>query len=232
MNLWITLFVIAVTIFSYWFSRRLNRRNPTSPLTNVVFLSTTIIILILLASGLTFEDYTPGKNIMTFLLGPATVALAVPLHKNVQILKRYLVPILSGILLGVLSTLISVAALAKLLGLDQVITLSMLPKSVTVPIAVEITRIVGGDPALTAAFVVATGTGGSMIAFWLLDRLKIQNPICRGLAIGTTAHGQGTAIAIQEGELPGAMAGIAMALTAVFTSFLAPFLIPFLLIIF
>ncbi|MEG6521001.1 LrgB family protein [Desulfotomaculum sp. 1211_IL3151] len=228
MNLWITLFVIVLTVFSYWFSRRLNRRNPTSPLTNVVFLSTTIIILTLVASGLTFEDYTPGKDIMTFLLGPATVALAVPLHKNAQVLKRYLVPILSGIFLGVLSTLLSVAALAKLLGLDPVITLSMLPKSVTVPIAVEITRIVGGDPALTAAFVVATGTGGSMIAFWLLDLFKIQNPICRGLAIGATAHGQGTAIAIQEGELQGAMSGIAMALAAIFTSFLAPFLIPLL----
>lgn len=218
-------FTITLTLFSYWISRKLNNRYP-SPLTNIVFLSTAMIITALVAAGLTFEDYIPGKNIMTFLLGPATVALALPLHKNTHTLKQYFLPILTGILVGVLSTLVSVAVLSKVLGLTKVITLSMLPKSVTVPIAVEITRIVGGDPALTAAFVVATGTGGSMIAFWLLDMFKIQNPICRGLAIGTTAHGQGTAIAIQEGEVQGAMSGIAMAMAAVFTSFIAPFLIP------
>lgn len=224
----VIIFTILLTVFSYWFSRKLNRRYP-SPLTNVVFLSTAIIIGILLLTGLTLKDYTPGKNIMTFLLGPATVALAVPLYKNVSTLKSYFVPIVTGIIVGVLATIISVVFLCDWLGLNEVITTSMVSKSVTVPIAVEITRLMGGDPALTAAFVVATGTGGSMIAFWILDKLKISNPICRGLAIGTTAHGQGTAIALQEGEVQGAMSGIAMALTAVFTSFVAPVVAPWLM---
>ncbi|SMB80882.1 TIGR00659 family protein [Desulfonispora thiosulfatigenes DSM 11270] len=226
MKILIILYSIVITILSYWFSRKLNQKYP-SPFTNIVFLSTAIIIITLLLSGLSFEDYTPGKNIMTFLLGPATVALAVPLYKNITTLKKYFFPILTGIGVGVLSTVTSMAFLSNLLNFSEIIKLSLLTKSVTVPIAVEITKIIGGDPALTAAFVVATGTGGSMIAFWLLDKFKITNPICRGLAIGTTAHGQGTAIAIQEGEVQGAMSGIAMALSAIFTSFITPFFVTY-----
>lgn len=185
------------------------------------------VILILSLLGLSFDDYQPGKQIMTFLLGPATVALALPLYHNRKALWSGLVPVVLGVLAGSLSNIIVVVIIGKAAALEQNILISLIPKSITAPIAIEVAKLTGGDPALTAIFVVATGMIGAIAGPSLLNFLKVHNPVARGLAIGTTAHGQGTAIALQEGEIQGAMSGVAMALAAVFTSFLVPFLIPF-----
>lgn len=221
------IFTIVLTVGVYWMSRKIFLKTQNAVL-NPVLLSTTVIILILQYTGITFEQYKPGKEIMTFLLGPATVALAVPLYRNRQILRQSLLPILVGIICGAIATLTTAVVLAKWSGLDSVIVASIAPKSITAPIAIEIALITGGDPAIAVAFVVFTGTLGSIIGAGILSLCNITNPVARGLAMGVTAHGQGTAIILQEGPLQGAMAGVAMALAAIFISFLAPVYIPWL----
>lgn len=221
MTVLVTLLSIAITIGAYIISRIVGRRYP-SPFTTPVFFSTALIIMFLLSFGLTFDDYQVAKDIMTFLLGPATVALAVPLYKNRAIIKKHSGPALVGITFGTISTLLVAVILAKLLQLSNEIIASVSVKSVTVPIAIEVANIIGGDPALTAAFVVATGILGTMIGPSLMNATNIHHPLSRGLALGTISHGQGTAQAATEGELQGAIAGVAMGLAAIFTSIAAP----------
>ena len=218
---------VVLTVILYLISRKvfLYTKNP---IFNPVLLSTTVIIIVLHYTGITFEQYQPGKDIMTFLLGPATVALALPLYLNRNVLRQALFPILLGICLGALSTLTAAVLLAKVSGLDSLIITSIAPKSITAPIAIEISRLTGGDPAIAVAFVVFTGTFGSIVGASVLSFCKITNPIARGLALGVTSHGQGTATILQEGPLQGAMAGVAMAVAAIFVSFIAPWYIPWL----
>lgn len=227
-DLKITAFTIVLTIVLYILSRKVYLKTQ-NPLVNPLLLSTTTIILVLHFMGITFEQYKPGKSIMTFLLGPATVALALPLYTNRHILRKSFGPILIGIGSGAISTLTTAVLLAKWSGLDALIVRSIAPKSVTAPIAIEIARITGGDPAIAVAFVIFTGTFGSIIGAGVLSLCKINDPVARGLAMGVTAHGQGTATILQEGQIQGAMSGIAMALSAVLVSFIAPFYLPLLL---
>lgn len=224
----VTLLSIAITVGAYLLSNIAGRRFP-SPFTTPVFFSTTLIIIFLLLFNINYDDYTIAKDMMTFLLGPATVALAVPLYKNREIIKKNSVPALSGLVLGTLSTIISAVILAKVLKLSNEIIASVSVKSVTVPVAIEVSTIIGGDPALTAAFVVATGIFGTALGPWLMDVTKISHPLSRGLALGTISHGQGTAQAAVEGELQGAIAGVAMGLAAITTSLIAPMIVPFFL---
>ncbi|GFO67851.1 membrane protein [Geomonas limicola] len=199
------------------------------PLLNPVFLSTLMIIAVLQATGGTLADYQPAKETMTFLLGPATVALALPLYNNRRVLKNQALPVLAGVLCGSLATIAAVLWAGRLAGFARSILISLGPKSVTVPIAVEISRLSGGEPALTAAFVVATGMIGSILGPVLLTAVRVKDPVARGLALGTVSHGQGTAVALIEGETAGAMGGVAMALAAVFTALIAPYYLPLLL---
>jgi putative effector of murein hydrolase len=227
-SLGIPAFCVAVTVGAYLLSRLLARRYP-SPLTTPVFFSTILIIAVLAPSGVGVADYEPAKRLMVFLLGPATVGLAVPLYKNRQTLLRNTLPALVGLGVGSLVTLAAAVVVARLLGLPEVIRASISIKSVTTPIAIELAPIVHGNPTLTAAFVIATGMIGTMLGPWLMNVAGIHDPLSRGLALGTISHGQGTAQAVIEGELQGAAAGIAMGLAAVFTSCVAPFLVPILI---
>lgn len=223
-----TLFGIGVTVSAYCVSRWLARRYP-SPLTTPVFFSTTLVVLALLTWDVSLEDYQPAREIMTYLLGPATVALAVPLYKHWQTLLRHLLPVMAGLVVGSLSALVAAVFIAKFFALSDGILASLSVKSVTAPIAIELATLVGGDSTLTAVFVVVTGMIGAMFGPWLLSVFRIDDPVARGLALGTVSHGQGTAQAVIEGELQGAAAGIAMGLAAVFVSSIAPLLVPYLL---
>ena len=161
-------------------------------------------------------------------VGPATVALAVPLYKNRQTLLRNTLPALLGLAVGSLATLGAALGLARILGLPEVIRASISIKSVTAPIAIELAPIIHGSPSLTVAFVIATGMIGAMLGPRLMTVVGIHDPLSRGLALGTISHGQGTAQAVSEGELQGAAAGIAMGLAAVFTACIAPLVVPLL----
>jgi predicted murein hydrolase (TIGR00659 family) len=219
---------IALTVGAYSLSLSARKRHP-SPLTTPVVFSTPIVIAVLLATGISFADDQPAKNIMTFLLGPATVALAIPLYKNRQTFFRNLVPAGAGLLAGSLGTMIAAGLLARTFGFTPELVSSITIKSVTVPIAVEVAKIIHGNPTLTAALVVITGMIGASFGPWLMDRLAITNPISRGLALGTISHGQGTAQAATESELSGAIAAVAMGLGAVCTSLAAPWIVSVLL---
>lgn len=223
-----TVFTILLTVGLYFITLKIYLKIKI-PLLTPLLLSTTAIIIVLVSSGIPFEQYKPGKEIMTFLLGPATVGLALPLYLNRQLLRKMFLPILIGIACGSVSTLTTAVVLAKLSGLDTLLVTSLATKSITAPIAIDISRIIGGDPAIAVAFVIFTGTLGSMIGASFLSLCKIGNPVARGLAMGVTSHGQGTATILLEGQLQGAMAGVAMALSAVFISFVAPFYVPWLL---
>jgi len=223
-----TAFTVLLTVALYIISRKIYLKTQNALLAPLL-LSTTAIILILQYSGITFEQYKPGKSIMTFLLGPATVGLALPLYQNRRVLCESLLPILIGIASGSVATLTTAVVLAKLSGLDTLIIASIATKSITAPIAIDVARIIGGDPAIAVAFVVFTGTLGSMVGAAFLTLCRITDPVARGLAMGVTAHGQGTATILHEGQTQGAMAGVAMAVAAVFTSFIAPFYIRWLL---
>ena len=227
MKLPLILIGVGVTVGAYLLSRLAAKRYP-SPFTTPVFFSTPIIIVTLLAIHVRLEEYQPAKDLMVFLLGPATVALAVPLHKNWRTLVSNMLPAMFGLAAGSLSTLIGAVCLAKLWALSPIVVASIGIKSVTAPIAIELAPIVGGDPTLVAGFAIATGMIGAMLGPWLMNRAGIRSPLARGLALGTISHGQGTAQAIQEGELQGAAAGIAMGLAAVFTSLFGPFVLSFL----
>ncbi|MBM7647707.1 putative murein hydrolase (TIGR00659 family) [Bacillus ectoiniformans] len=223
----ITLFSLLITLSVYLFSRVMAKRFP-SPLTTPVFFSTAIIIIILLMGDITYEEYTPAKDLMTYLLGPATVALAVPLYHNREVLLSKLMPASLGLIIGTVSTIVSAVWLVKLFGLSKVIAASAGTKSVTTPVAIEAAKIIGGDPALSAAFVMVAGMFGAMLGPALLTLLKVTDPFSRGLAIGTVAHGIGTSQAAMEGPLQGAVSGAAMGFAAIITSFILPWLFPLL----
>ncbi|NLI93545.1 MAG: LrgB family protein [Peptococcaceae bacterium] len=229
MNILLILITIMITIGAYSLSRFINKRYP-HPLLNVVFLSTAVIIFVFLAAGISFTQYQPGLNIMTFLLGPATVALAIPLYRNRKILSANFIPVVVGIVFGTTANIITTILAAEFLGLNKVMVVSLAPKSVTVPIAVSISKILEGDASLTSVFVIATGILGTFLTPFLLNLFKVTNPLARGIVYGTTAHGQGTAMALAEGSIQGSMSGVAMGLAAIYTSFAAPFLVSHLLI--
>ena len=228
MRLLLTLSGIGVTALVYALSRVVGKRYP-SPLTSPVFFSTPLVIAVVLLSGMRLSDYRPAKDIIVSLLGPATVALAVPLYKNRQTLLGNLLSASLGLALGSLSTLVIAALVARLFDLPQVIRASVSIKSVTAPVAIELAPMVNGDSTLAAAFVIATGIIGAMLGPWLMDTAGIRAPLARGLALGTISHGQGTAQAVIEGEVQGAAAGVAMVLAAILASFVAPILVPILL---
>jgi predicted murein hydrolase (TIGR00659 family) len=222
------LFCVAITVGAYLAFRALCIRY-NHPLLNVVVLSTAAVITILILCKIPYESYVPAKNIMSFMLGPATVALAVPLYRNRHLMKKYGPAIFVSVAAGSIVTMVSAGLVAQWGGLPKNVVISIIPKGVTIPFAVEITRIYGGEPAMTVAFVVATGTLGGTIGLTLLTWCRITNPMARGLAMGTAAHGQGIAMSFLEGDEQGAMAGLAMTLAGIMTAAAAPFLMPLLL---
>jgi putative effector of murein hydrolase len=222
-----TVLGIAATVGAYVLSLHARKHYP-SPLTTPVLFSTAIVIAILLATGVSFQDYAPAKRLITALLGPATVALALPLYKNRQLFFTSLVPAACGLVAGSLGTMIVAGLTARAFALAPELVSSIAIKSATVPIAVEVAKLIHAEPALTAIFVVVTGMIGAALGPWLLDRARITHPLSRGLALGTISHGQGAAQAASEGEFAGAVAGVAMGFGAIVTALAAPYVVPLL----
>jgi predicted murein hydrolase (TIGR00659 family) len=222
------LFTILLTVGSYLLSKALYLRY-RHPLLNIVLLGAGLVITTLLALRIPYAAYVPGRQAMTWLLGPATVGLAVPLYRQRSLLRRHAREITAGVGLGSLASMLTAGLIALAAGLPREVVLSLLPKSVTIPFAVEIAGIHGGSPGLASAIVVATGTLGSAFGGTLLTWAGIKAPVARGLAMGTGAHGQGTAMAFMEGERQGSMAGLAMTLAGITTATLGPLMVRLLL---
>ena len=159
---------------------------------------------------------------MHFILGPATVALAVPLHANLHHIRQTAIPLIGALIAGSLTAMISAVAIGAALGLDQATLLALIPKSATAPVALGVSEAIGGSPSLTAVFVITTGITGAIIATPLLNLLRIKDWRARGFAVGVTSHGIGTARAFQVNETAGAFSGVGMGLNALLTALIAP----------
>lgn len=228
MNSIITIYSICLTVIVYCLVRKVSQRYP-SPFTTPVFLGTVIVILILLCSSVSYKEYVAAKDVMTYLLGPATVALAVPLYRNRDLLKKYLIPAIVGLTMGTTVTILLAIYIAKMFHLAKYMLASLSIKSVTIPVASEISKIIGADAILVAGIVMITGMCGAMFGPWLMSKFNIHHPFARGLAIGAMAHGIGTAEVAKEGELQGAVAGVAMGIAAILISTVLPFVLPHLI---
>ncbi|MCQ3944102.1 MAG: LrgB family protein, partial [Alphaproteobacteria bacterium] len=187
------------------------------------------VALLLLGSGTSFQTYFAGAQFIHFLLGPATVALAVPLVRYLPQIRRALVPMLAALLAGSVAAIVSAVLLAQAFGLDRAAMLALAPKSSTAAIAMGIAEKTGGDPALTAVLVILTGIGGAIVVTPLMNALRLKNYAARGFAAGLASHGIGTARAFQVDPLAGTFAAIALGLNGLLTALLVPLLLPWLL---
>ena len=222
------LFMLALTVAGYALGRWLQRKTG-SALVNPVFIGSGIVITALLASGEGLSEYRACRQAVTALLGPAMVALAVPLYRNRGALARRMTEAAVGVASGSLATIMTAVALARWFALGPMLALSLSLKSVTAPIALEVARILGGDPSVTAILVVTTGMTGAIVGPGFLSLVGVHDPAARGLAVGTMSHAIGTAAMLEEGETQGAMSGVVFSLNAVLTALIAPLLIPWLI---
>jgi len=216
---------LALTLIAYVIGDWLYRRAHNHPLLHPVLLAIVMLVTALTLSGTDYRTYFEGAQFVHFLLGPATVALAVPLYFNVARLRRLWLPLAAGLIAGAITAVVSAVAIAWALGASDQTLLALAPKSVTAPVAMGITEKLGGPPSLTAILVVSTGILGAVLGPWALDLLRVRDAATRGFAIGTASHGIGTARAFQESETAGAFAGLAMGLNTVATSLLLPLLV-------
>jgi predicted murein hydrolase (TIGR00659 family) len=195
------------------------------PLANPVLIAVAMLVLVLSASGTPYETYFDGAQFVHFMLGPATVALAVPLVAEAGRVRRLLLPMIVAVLAGSATAITTAIGVAWALGATRTTLLSLAPKSVTTPIAMAIAEQVGGLPGLTAVLVILTGITGAVIVTPLMNLLGLRDYAARGFAAGVASHGIGTARAFQVSELAGTFAGLGLALNGLVTALIAPLLI-------
>jgi predicted murein hydrolase (TIGR00659 family) len=215
---------LTVTLLAYVAGDWVYRRAGMHPLLNPVLIAVLALVLLLKLTGTSYATYFEGAQFVHFLLGPATVALAVPLYFNLGKLKRLWLPLLGGLLAGSLTAVISAVGIARLFGGSMQTLVSLAPKSVTAPVAMGIAEKLGGLPSLTAILVISTGILGAVLGPVVLNWLRVSDQATRGFALGVTSHGIGTARAFQESEQAGAFSGLAMGLNALVTALLLPLL--------
>ena len=195
------------------------------PLANTVAISSAILACLLLATHTAYQTFFDGAQFVHFLLGPATVALAIPLYRNIERVRATLVPMSCALLVGSVTAIASAVILGGLLGLPVAVLASLGPKSVTTPIAMSLAKAYGGLPALTAVFVIITGVFGAIVVTPLMNALGIRDFAARGFAAGLAAHGIGTARAFQVDPLAGAFAGIALGVNGAVTAVVTPLIL-------
>lgn len=216
---------LTCTILAYLVADAASARLGRHPLASPVLIAVCLIALLIRVTGAPYAAYFDGAQFIHFLLGPATVALAVPLWSKLASIRRLAWPMLAALLAGSVTAAGSAVALSLLLELPEQVVISMSPKSATAPVAIGISEALGGLPSLTAVLVILTGIIGAVIVTPLMNILRIHDWRARGFATGIAAHGIGTARAFQVSETAGAFAGIGMALNAVLTSLLVPLVI-------
>lgn len=216
---------LTLTLLAYQGAYWLYRRAGFNPLLNPVLLAVAMLVAALHLTGTPYATYFDGAQFVHFLLGPATVALAVPLYLQLGRLQALAVPLFAALLAGSVTAIVSAVGIAWLLGASPSTLLSLAPKSVTTPIAMGIAEKLGGIPPLTAVLVIFTGVSGAVMAKHVLDALRITDHGVRGFAAGLSAHGIGTARAFQVSEQAGAFAGLGMGLNGLVTALLVPLLL-------
>lgn len=218
---------LTVTILIYEAAGYLFRRTNSFPLLNPVLVSMITIIVLLRAGHVSYERYFAGAQFIHVMLGPATVALAIPLYRNLSRVRRQLPAVFGAVIVGSLTSIAATVFLARAFGATPDVVRALAPKSVTTPIAMSISEKLGGDPSLTAAFVILTGILGAMLTPGLFTLLRIRSWESRGIAVGTAAHGIGTARILAYGSVATAFSTLGMGLNAIATSILLPIVWPF-----
>jgi len=210
------IFYILFTIVLYIFSLHINKKVKTT-LLNPTLLTSIIIILILKMLNIPYSQYYQGGKIISGALGPIVVILAVPLYRNRYNLLRNFIPIMGGVIASIITSFLSVILLCKIFNVDHVILVSLLSKSITTPMAVESTKLLGGNEAITVAAVVVTGLMGAAVAPMVVKYGRIKNNIAKGIGIGASSHALGTTKAVEMNEETGAASGLAMGVTGLAT---------------
>ncbi len=197
------------------------------PILNPILVALVIILSIMKIFDIPTSYYNKGGDILGFFIAPATVCLAIPLYKELDSLKKHYKIILIGSLVGSITAIVSVLILGKLLGIQDVILLSFVPKSITTPIGIEVSKLLGGIPAITVFAIMVTGITGNIFAPFMLKLFKIENAIAKGLGIGISSHAVGTSKAIEMGETEGAMSALSIVIAGIITIFIAPIILKF-----
>jgi membrane protein len=214
-------FVLVLVVGIYLLSIKLHLKI-RFPLLNPVLITILVLIGLLVILDVPYATFKKSSQMINFLLGPSVVALGYILHKQIHYLKGNVVSVLTSITVGAVVGIASILLIGKLFGADQTLIASLAPKSVTTPIAMALSESNGGIPALTAVVVVVAGVMGSIIAPPIMNWLGIKSPIAKGIALGASSHGVGTATAIQMGAIEGALSGLAIGIMGTITSLLLP----------
>ena len=221
------IFGIAITILFYALSKKV--RKLKIAFLNPVLLAILGIIVFLKIFDISFETYNEGGKVLTYFLGPAVVALGAFFYEKYEELRKDLKLLSIAVIIGGICGVVSIVGFLLLLGMPLFLVQSLAAKSVTTPIAIEITKTVGGIPDITAGIVIAVGVFGNVFGLYFLNKLGISDKRAIGAALGTAAHGIGTARAIEEGKIPGVYSGIAMCLNGIVTAVLTPLILHLLL---
>lgn len=216
--------MILLTVIAYLAMAKLYKRYSYSVLLPVLT-ATTIIIIVLSLFHIPYESYMVGGKWVSSLLGPSVVALAYPLYKQRHFLRDHLLPIIGGVFVGASSGMVTVALLAKVFGVKQSLALSIIPKSLTTPVAIEVAQGIGGDASLAVVGVMIAGILGAIAAPTIFKWLRVHSPLGRGIALGSASHAIGTAKAAEFGELTFSMSSVTMALSAIIGSVLGPIVV-------
>ncbi|MDD7362879.1 MAG: LrgB family protein [Peptoniphilus sp.] len=215
------LFGIFLTVLTFVLADRLTKII-NKPYITQLFLMMVILITFFAVTGIDLDYYQQGGDMITFLIGPMTIALAMPIYRERHILAEYFIPILGAIAVGAVVALVSGYALGKLVGLDKSVILSLLPKNTTTGIAQELSLAIKGDSPLTIALVIIAGNTGYMFASTVYSLTRIEHPVAKGVALGTSSHAVGTKRALELGETEGAVSSAAIGVAGMITTFLLP----------
>ena len=215
---------LAITFGIYYVARQIQKWTGWIVL-NPILITIAALIALLQLTGISYETYEQGGQYIDFWLKPAIVALGVPLYQHLGQIRRQLLPILMSQLVGCLVGLVSVTLIASALGASHEVIVSLAPKSVTTPIAMEVCKTSGGIPSLTAAIVVIVGLFGAVFGFKILEVWHVRNPFSQGISMGTAAHAVGTSRAMEKGETYGAYSSLGLILNGVLTALLTPFVL-------
>ncbi|WP_438432798.1 LrgB family protein [Gorillibacterium sp. sgz500922] len=215
------------TVAVYAAVRRLYGRKP-SVLFTPILLVPIVLLLLLAVTGISYTAYNKGANILTFLLKPATVAFAIPIYKHFDLLKKHAWEILGSVLIGSFAGISTSMLVGELFRLSPQVVGSLAPRSVTTPIAMEISTMIGANATLTAVFVIITGLLGFIVGPSVIRMLSIESRVSKGILMGMSSHGVGTSKAFELGDVEGTVSSLTMVLAAIATFMLAPWIVPLL----
>ena len=223
------LFWLTATLAAFLIADALAKAAHRNPLVNHVVIAIALLGVLLKVTGTDYQTYFNGAQFVHFLLGPATVALGVPIYANMALVRRNFWPMAAALLVGAAVAIVSALLVAKALGAPRAVLVSLAPKSITAGVAMAVSETLGGAPPLTAVLVIATGVLGAIVVTPLMNALGVRDFAARGFAVGLASHGIGTARAFSVDPVAGVFAGLAMGLNAVVTPAIIPALLPWLM---